>query len=426
MKKENAFALLGNVVYSKDSRTLSIHKNSFLVCEGGIVRGVFSTLPDRYKGIEIKQHKDNLIIPALYDLHTHAPQYTFCGTGMDEELVEWLRTHTYAEEEKYADAEYARAAYTDFVNELTRGATARACVFATVHTDATLTLMQMLENSGLVTMVGRVNMDRNAPESLIDSSADEAYLRTRSWICDSLARFKRTRPILTPRFIPTCSDELMQKLGELQREFSLAVQSHLSENKAEIEWVRRLCPDASCYADAYKRFGLFGDGVPTVMAHCVHPSETEFEMMLSSDITVAHCPASNMNLASGIAPVSKYVDSGIKVGLGTDVGAGQDLSMLRAVTDAVQASKLLYCFTEGDTRKISLNEAFYLATAGSGSFFGKCGSFDEGYEFDALVLDDSSLATARDMSVKERLERSFYLERRLKIKEKYVCGKQIF
>lgn len=426
MKNNTTFALYGDVIYSADLQSLAIYENSYLVCEDGRVAGVFLTLPDRYNGIKIKDHRGRLIIPALYDLHTHAPQYTFCATGMDQELVEWLRTHTYAEEEKYSDLAYAEAAYRDFLTALTSGATARACIFATVHTPATLMLMQMLEDSGLITMVGRVNMDRSVPPTLAEASPEAAYADTREWILESLSRFKSTKPILTPRFIPTCSDGLMESLGRLQREFSLPVQSHLSENKKEIEWVGRLSPESSCYADAYARFGLFGGGVPTVMAHCVHPTDIEFEMMRERGITVAHCPASNMNLSSGIAPVSKYVDSGLHVGLGTDVGAGQDLSVFRAISDAVQVSKLRYHFTDGKERPITLNEAFYLATRGGGAFFGECGSFDKGYELDALVLDDSALATVRKISAAERLERAIYLEKKVTIKEKYVSGKQIF
>ena len=426
MKKENIFALFGDIIYSKNPKTLSVHKDSYIISDGCKVVGVYPTLPEKYNGIEVKNHRGKLIIPAMYDLHTHAPQYTFCATGMDMELVEWLKTHTFAEEEKYCDIAYATRAYSDFVSALKSGATARACIFATVHSEATLCLMKMLEDSGLVTMVGRVNMDRNCPDTLSDVSPNEAYSNTRAWICESLSKFKNTSPILTPRFIPSCSDELMRAIARLQSEFSLPVQSHLSENKKEIEWVKELSPESSCYGDAYRRFGLFGGNVPTVMAHCVHPTDIEFDMMQSLGVTVAHCPSSNANLSSGIAPVSRYIDAKIPIGLGTDVGAGQDLSVMRAVSDAVQMSKIRHFFTEGNERRITLDEAFYLATKGGGSFFGNCGSFDEGYDLDALVIDDSALVTARNFTLSERLERAIYLEKNIIIEEKYVCGKQIF
>ena len=171
-----------------------------------------------------------LIIPGMVDLHIHAPQYAFRGMGMDYELIEWLNTQTFPEEAKYADAEYAKKAYAIFVENMRKSATTRACIFGTIHREATEILMDLMEESGLVSYVGKVNMDRSAPESLTEESADMSAFSTFGWINDIRERYQYTRPILTPRFILSCTDELMEQLREVQRTYQLPVQSHLSEN----------------------------------------------------------------------------------------------------------------------------------------------------------------------------------------------------
>ena len=423
------FILKGNICYSKSPQELETVENGYLVCENGAVKGAFpafTAVPERYGAFRVDDYGDCVIIPGLCDLHIHAPQFAFRGLGMDLELLDWLNTYTFPEESKYAEIDYANTAYGYFVDELRRGATTRACVFATLHTQATVLLMEKLERSGLATYVGKVNMDRNCPDYLRSESAEAAYLSTRIWIERTKGRFRNTKPIITPRFIPTCSDELMGKLQGLQKEHGLPVQSHLSENRGEIEWVRELCPEASSYGEAYDRFGLFGgEGVPTVMAHCVWSEGAEEELLRDNGVYVAHCPQSNTNLASGIAPIRRFLKKGIRVGLGTDVAGGCHASMFRAISDAEQASKLYWRLVDQDDAPLTMTEAFYLGTEGGGSFFGKVGSFREGYEFDAIVVDDSGIATSNPLKVKERLARIVHLSDDRNIVAKYVRGKRV-
>ena len=147
---------------------------------------------------------------------------------MDLELLEWLNTRTFPEEAKYSDMEYARKAYTIFAENMKHSATTRACIFATMHREATELLMDLMEETGLKTMVGKVNMDRNSPDILVEETA-ESLRETRQWLEDIKGRYRNTAPILTPRFIPTCSDTLMEELKKIQMEYDLPVQSHLSE-----------------------------------------------------------------------------------------------------------------------------------------------------------------------------------------------------
>lgn len=427
MKHQDTFALKGNICFSQNKSSLSIHENAYLICENGVCAGIFNEIPARFEGIPVRDTKDSLIIPGLVDLHVHAPQYSFRGTGMDLELLDWLNTITFPEEAKYMDIEYARKAYSIFAEDLKKSPTTRACIFGTLHVEATELLMELLDQTGLKTFVGKVNMDRNGPDTLQEKSAQESADATLHWLCDTFEKYQNTKPILTPRFTPSCTDELMRMLAEIQKKYHLPIQSHLSENMGEISWVQELCPGTSFYGEAYDQFGLFGgEGCPTIMAHCVHSSDAETELMKKQGVYIAHCPQSNTNLSSGIAPIKSYLNQNLHVGLGTDIAGGHSLSMLRAIADAVQVSKLRWRLVDNSLKALTFEEAFYIATMGGGEFFGKTGSFLNGYEFDALILDDSFYRHPQPLNVRDRLERLVYLSDDRCIKGKYVSGRKLF
>lgn len=420
------FILKGNICFSEDVHTLKTLKDGYLLCEGGKTKGVFETLPEEYKDYPLEDCKDQLIIPGLVDLHIHAPQYSFRGLGMDLELLDWLNTNTFPEEAKYRDLDYARKAYSIFADSMKRSGTTRACIFATIHKEATRLLMDLMEETGLKTYIGKVNMDRNSPEYLCESDAARSEEDTVDWLLTSGSGYDNVKPILTPRFIPSCTDELMERLGRIQKRFELPVQSHLSENQGEIAWVQELCPTTRFYGEAYDQFGLFGGEVLTVMAHCVSSSEEEIKLMRERGVYIAHCPQSNTNLSSGIAPVRTYLDMGMNIGLGSDVAGGSGESIFRAMADAIQVSKLRWRLKDDSLKPLTIEEAFYMGTLGGGSFFGKAGTFREGYEFDALILDDSSLRHPQPLTLKERLERFIYLSDDRHIAGKFVAGERVF
>ena len=332
------FVIKGNICYSKSSNEICITSNGYAVCENGLCAGVYNKLPENYKNFPIYDYTDQIIIPGFTDLHVHAPQYAFRGLGMDLELISWLDVHAFTEEAKYNNIEYADKAYSIFTEDLLKSATTRACIFATIHAPATILLMEKLEASGIKAFVGKTNMDRNSPVYLCEENAAHTLCNTEKWIIDS-GKFKNIKPILTPRFIPACSDELMENLSVLQKKYSLPVQSHLSENLGEIEWVKELCPDTKFYGEAYDKYGMFGNNCKTIMAHCIHSGEEEIALMKKQNVFVAHCPESNTNLSSGIAPVRTYLNLGIKTGLGSDIAAGSTLSIFKAMAMAIQCSK---------------------------------------------------------------------------------------
>lgn len=418
-----SFVLHGNVCYNTTPQEVRCVPGGYAVCVDGVSAGVFEELPERYAGLPVVECEDQLVIPGMSDIHLHAPQYAFRGTGMDLELLDWLNTYTFPEEAHYADLGYAEKAYSIFSDDLRKSATTRAVVFGTLHVEGTELLMDKLEATGLSTYVGKVNMDRNGGENLEEDTA-RSVADTLRWLDEVDGRYERTRPIITPRFTPSVTDELMAELAKIAHERDLPVQSHLSENPSECGWVKELCPWSSCYGDAYDHFGMLG--ARTVMAHCVYSDETETELLRRTGTYVAHCPQSNAQLSSGIAPIRRYLELGMNVGLGTDVAGGANLSMFRCMADAVAVSKLRWRLVDEGLAALTTQEALWLATVGGGSFFGKVGSFEEGYEFDALVLDDSNIRAPREMSVWERLERYVYLaEEGGRLTRKYVAGREV-
>ncbi len=422
----NSYIIKGSFCYCLDKDTLAAAENSYLVCANGVSQGIFEHIPEKHRNLEIIDYSDKIIIPGMSDLHIHAPQYTYRGLGMDMELLDWLNTYAFPEEARYADIEYAGKAYEIFAASLRRGPTTRACIFATLHLDATVLLMDIMEKTGLKTYVGKVNMDRNSPDILRESSAESALSITEQWLQKTAESYENTKPIITPRFIPSCSDSLMTGLGMLRKKYNVPTQSHLSENFKEIELVQNLCPTSRFYGDAYNSFDLFGKDHKCIMSHCVHSSDAEINLMKENGVYIAHCPQSNTNIASGIAPVRKYLDNNLNVGLGSDVAGGSTDFMFRAVTDAIQVSKLRWRMYDQTLKPLSFTEGFYLATVGGGAFCGNVGSFSPGYEFDAVVIDDSSLPSPRPLSLRERLERAVYLADDRYIYSKFVAGKKLF
>lgn len=421
---ENEIKILkGNIVFTKNSEKFNILEDGYIIVKGKYIQGVYEVLPEQYKNIKIEDYKDKLIIPGLIDLHTHASQFNMKGIGYDKELIPWLEEYIFPEETKFKDISYAEKVYKEFVNELYNEGTTRTVIFATVHNEATDILMNLIEERGLCAFVGKVNMDRNCPESLREES-DDSIIKTIKWMENCSGKYKLVKPIITPRFVPSCTSELMNKLGFVAVNENIPVQSHLSENLSEIQWVKELHPDKKNYSEVYNGFNLFGQ-TKTIMAHCVHLTEEEIELMIKNEVMIAHCPTSNTNLSSGISPINKLLKRKIQIGLGSDIAAGESLSMFSVMAEAIKVSKLRSVCLQENEKPLTLQEVFYLATKGGGKFFGKVGSFEKDYEFDALIIDDEDLWKLNKGNIEERIERLIYLGGSGNIAERYVCGRKI-
>ncbi len=414
--------LHGTIVSAPALGRLEVTEGGYLVVIEGRIAGIFRVLPDEYAALPRWDYGSALILQGLVDLHLHAPQYPMLGTGMDKPLLEWLNAYAFPTEARFADPDYARTVYRDLAHKLIRGGTTRVCMFSSLHREATLILMEELERAGVTGYVGKVNMDRGSPDYLSETTeASEA--ETLRWL-DEAQRFTRVRPILTPRFTPSCTNALMAFLGSLGEERALPIQSHLSENRQELELVASLHPDCDHYYKTYEKYGLFNER--TVMAHCVWSDEEEREAMRKRGVTVVHCPDSNQNVCSGVAPVRKMLSEGLKVALGTDIAGGDSLSMFTAAASAVRASKARRILDDWQTEPLNESEAWYLATSAGAAFFGAKPGFQVGEKLHAIVLADDALFTPHPLSASERLGRALYLRLEGAIRSVWSEGRMIF
>ena len=412
-----------HILYTKQKDRFEVYENGYVaVDDSGRVTGVASCLDELdSEGAEIVDFGNRLLVPAMNDMHVHAPQVHNQGVAMDLELLPWLQNYTFPEEAKYADTRYAERMYRRFLHTQWLFGTMRSVVFGTVHTESTRLLMQLYQEAGMGALVGKVAMNRNCPEALCED-VKEAVEGNERLIAEFNKPDALVRPIITPRFVPSCTPELLQACGELAKKYRLPVQSHLSENKSEIAWVAELEPDSENYGAAYDQYGLFGQ-TPTIMAHCVWTQGKELELMRRNGVMVAHCPTSNFNIASGMAPIRTFLEEGLHVGLGSDISGGHDLNMFRMLVYAIQVSKMQYQQNH-DKAFLTLPEIFWIATKSAGSFFGKVGSFEPGYEFDALVIDDEVLHPD-EYSLLHRLERFIYLGDDRQILHRFCRGKEV-
>lgn len=412
--------LKGHIVHAPVFGELEIVERGCLVLEEGVIEGIYREVPPRHADGEVIDYGDRLIMQSFADMHLHAPQYPMLGMGMDLPLLDWLSTYTFPVEARFADPDYARGVYRRLAAELIANGTTRVCMFSSLHTEATWVLMEELEKAGVTGYVGKVNMDRNSAEGLLQETTEESVSETLRWL--EGCRFEHIKPILTPRFTPSCTDELMASLGRIAEERGLYVQSHLSENTAEIEWVRELHPDCTRYWETYDKFGLWKEH--TVMAHCVYSDEAERRAMKERHVLAVHCADSNTNISSGVCPVRKMLDEGLWVALGSDIAGGQQLPMYRVITTTIRTSKIRQIMDEWKTPFLTVPEGYYLGTSAGHTYFGAGRGFAKGDALHAVVLDDSSFPeSAHPLTVRERFERALYLMNRHNLVAVWSAGR---
>jgi guanine deaminase len=333
---------------------------------------------------ELQHYPDQLIVPGFIDTHIHFPQTEMIG-AYGEQLLEWLNTYTFPTEIQFRDASYSEKIAEFFVQELLKNGTTTALVFCTVHPESVDALFNAATTRNMRLIAGKVLMDRHAPEALTDT-AETAYTDSKALI-EKWHGQGRNLYAITPRFAPTSTPEQLQKAGQLKAEYpDVYVHTHLSENKNEIAWVKELFPEREGYLDVYHHYGLTGS--KSVFAHCVHLEDEEWDCMHQTDSAIAFCPTSNLFLGSGLFPLKKTWDKGVKVGLGTDIGAGTSFNQLQTLNEAYKVQQL-----QGE--KLSAFEALYHATLGGAkalSLDDRLGNFNIGKEADFVVLDLNTTA----------------------------------
>ena len=414
--------LKGTIISAPALGRLEVTEGGCLVAEDGVIRGVYETLPEEYAKETVEDWGDKLILQSFSDMHLHAPQYPMLGMGLDLPLMDWLVAYPFPLEAKYADTDFARSVYSKLAHDLVERGTTRVCIFSSLHRPATLVLMEELEKAGITGYVGKVNMDRSMVDYLSETT-EESKRETLQWLEES-KRFKNVRPMITPRFTPSCTDELMYFLGDLVKKYDLPVQSHLSENDAEIETVLTLCPDCDQYWESYAKRGLWTDR--TLMAHCVWSDELERKAMKEAGVTVVHCGDSNWDLCSGTAPVREMLDEGVKVCLGSDCAGGDNIDMFHSVVAAIRASKVRHLMNMKKTAFLTVAEAWYLAVSAPNDFFGEKPGFAPGNRLNAMVLADDQELAPYPLNGEKRLERAVYRRQKDAIRAVYSGGRKVY
>ncbi|MCE9883413.1 guanine deaminase [Obesumbacterium proteus] len=334
------------------------------------------------EGIRVRDYSGKMIVPGFVDTHIHYPQSEMVG-AYGEQLLEWLNKHTFPAERRYNDIEYAREMSAFFIKQLLRNGTTTALVFGTVHPESVDALFEAAHNINMRMIAGKVMMDRNAPDYLLDT-AETSYSQSKALI-ERWHHNGRLLYAITPRFAPTSTPEQLAMAQRLREEYpDTYLHTHLCENKDEIEWVKALYPERKGYLDVYHHYGLTGKN--SVFAHCVHLEEPEWDCLRDTCSSIAFCPTSNLYLGSGLFNLKKAWHKQIKVGMGTDIGAGTTFNMLQTLNEAYKVMQL-------QGWRMSAYEAFYLATLGGAKALGLddiIGNFNIGKEADFVVLEPTA------------------------------------
>ncbi|QLQ79391.1 hypothetical protein HG537_0C00380 [Torulaspora globosa] len=347
--------------------------------------------------------------PGFVDTHIHASQYPNAGIFGNSTLLNWLETYTFPLEASLEHPEVAQEVYETVVRRTLSNGTTTAAYFATIDAESTKLLARICSLRNQRALIGKVCMDQNSPDYYRETT--EMCLQN----CRNVLSFldqelgdPKVLPILTPRFAPSCSRELMLKLSQLsQDQGHLHIQTHLCESNEEISWVRALFPECETYTHVYEQFNLLTK--KTVLAHCVHLTDDEAQLIKAAESGVSHCPTSNSSLTSGECKVRWLLDQGIKVGLGTDVSGGFACNILAAARQAHLVSRHLAMREQNlklrDHWKLSVPEVLFLATMGGAQALDmeeKIGSFEVGKQFDAQLIDLQSPGSNVDVFAWQR------------------------
>ncbi|WP_420632266.1 guanine deaminase [Candidatus Leptofilum sp.] len=441
------FTLCGTLIHAPECGEIEIIENGLIeVDEAGIIAGLHSPEAEQHATIKQTAFASNSLIelsagqyllPGLIDLHVHAPQWPQAGNALHLPLYTWLQEYTFPLEAKYADLAFAEKVYTSLVDTLIANGTTTTLYFATVHLSATKLLADICLAKGQRALVGKVAMDSPAecPDYYRDASAQQGLADTRA-----LIEYVRTLPgneqgtvlpVITPRFIPSCTDEMLTGLGKLAAEYDCHVQTHCSESDWEHNYV--LNRHGKRDTESLKSFKLLTN--KTILAHSCFINADDMTTIKQQRSGIAHCPLSNAYFADAVFPARQALDLGLDVGLGTDVAGGATPSLLQNCHAAVTASRYL----EGGVDKtltqhergvpesrINFKEAFWMATTGGGQALDlNIGLFKKGYAFDALVID--STVTGSNLMVWEELDQDvlqkiIYNASRQNIRKVWVQG----
>jgi guanine deaminase len=450
--KKYAQIFQGTAFSSKSPKEIQLLKDHlFCINENGMIEKVISPEEVEYQPIlDAYQEKENFhhlaegqyFLPGFVDLHVHAPQWAQSGTALDIPLYDWLNTYTFPLESKFSDLDFAKDVYEDVVRTLLSNGTTTALYFATVHKEASLLLAEICAEKGQRGLVGKVVMDNpeQNPDYYRDADTKTALADTEEFILavNKLAKSAKqgVYPVVTPRFIPSCTDDALKGLGELAEKYDTYVQSHCSESDWEHGYVKNRLGKNDAFA--LQEFGLLGE--KSVMAHCNFLDDADADLFAATGTAVCHCPISNSYFANSVIPIAHLHSKGVEIGLGTDISGGFSPSLFDNVRQAVIVSRMLEDGVNSTlpaeergvaNSRITINEAFYFATAGGGESLNlPIGRLEENYAWDVQIIDTSvpfaklPLYHANE-DLLDIFQKIIYLARPENIREVWVQGVKV-
>src|SRR3954447_18771629 len=392
---DNAFGLRGFLIDAPEFGTLRGSKKGGIIVENGKIAAVgeYDDLrrSERARAAEWLDRGSVVIFPGLIDCHTHLPQYPAVARG-ESELLPWLREHIFPVERDFTGAK-ARTQAPMFFNELARNGTTTAMIYTAIYEDSCDAAFEAARDSGLRIIMGKMMMDIASYGQLQPKKVLSVSLLESERLCRKWHRFDhgRIEYAFSPRFAVACSEKMMRGAAELAERFNAYLQTHLAENREEIEKVHHLFMGAHDYTHVYEKCGLLTS--MTMLGHCIHLKPREIEAIAVAQANVAHCPTSNLFLGSGLIKLDQLLKAGIPVGLGSDVAAGPELSMWQVMRAAIDVQKARGSY-EPNLRALRPGEAFYLGTHGGAHALGKAdkiGTLDAGKEADLTIVDLSAL-----------------------------------
>jgi guanine deaminase len=415
------------IINPVDKDRAEVYQDGLLVFNpDGIIEycGSSSDCPINYENLEIHDFSDHIILPGLIDTHVHLPQYSAIGRGKGE-LLGWLEKYIFPLEAKFDDDEFAKEQSKLFFEDALSYGTTTMSVYCSVHPNAADISFETAAKLGARAFIGNSLMDENVPGELIEkSSLEESKKIIEKWNGNDNGRLSY---ILTPRYAGCCSMELLRKCSEISKSEKLLIQTHIAENREELEFISKLYPKHKNYAVIYADAGILGES--TILAHGIYLNEEEQAMIKDSGATICHCPNSNRFLQSGFMPLRKYLDEGMKIALGSDIAGGSSLSMLNEAKEAIETTKVRNIIGYPVREEVfSAEEALWLATL-AGAIALKIdsvtGNLIKGKEADFIILDGNEI---KDKSIKNEdlLSSLIYKYSEKRVMQTFVRGREAF
>ena len=433
----NSFGIRGYLIDAPAYGSLRSHRDGAIVVVDGRITevGAYDDLKKRQRPDPVRwiDRTGSAIFPGLIDCHTHLPQYPAVARG-ESQLLPWLRENIFPLEREFTGPK-ARHEAPLFFQEMARNGTTTAMVFAAIYEDSCDIGFEAAEQSGLRIILGKMMMDLGSygqlqPKKIASVSLVESERLCRKWHGAAEGRLEYA---ISPRFAVTCSEKLMRSAAELAQRFGVYIQTHLAENREEIEKVHHLHMAARDYTDVYEKCGLLTP--KTMLGHCIHLNPREIDAIAVAQANVAHCPTSNLFLGSGLIKLDELINAGIAIGLGSDVAAGPELNMWQVMRSALAVQKAR-SMADPHLPRMRPTDAFYLATSGGARALGKSsviGTLDVGKEADLLVVDLPALLpygrkgkAVDDLSSEDILALCIYRGNPAATLESYVRGKSVY